>query len=221
LNNIEKNLYFGTLKPGMESLTLHAVNTDLNMKKRNFISPLVLLSGLFFVMLAVSCGKEGDAGPQGPDGPAGPPGPKGDAGSGSVIYSEWLDVPFKPDTIHLAGGKIDTIGYYAIIDAPKLTLALLSKADVKVYINTNDATDPVIHHLPYFSSFTGLTIQVTTYTKMIELYSNADVGTVIANGKKYQQYRYMIVPGDVTARSASPVNWLDYAAVKVYLGLKD
>ena len=190
------------------------------MKRHNLISPLVLLSGLFFVMFMVSCGKEGAAGPEGPEGPAGPAGPKGDAGSGAVIYSEWLDVPFKADTIHLAGGKIDTIGYYATIDAPKLTLALLSKADVKVYINTNDATDPAIYPLPYFS-LSGLSIQVLAYAQKIELYSNADVGTVFANGKKYQQYRYMIVPGDVTARSASPVNWSDYAAVQVYLGLKD
>ncbi|SIN84797.1 hypothetical protein SAMN04488055_1741 [Chitinophaga niabensis] len=168
-------------------------------------------------MFMISCGKEGAAGPEGP---AGPVGPKGDAGSGSVIYSAWLDVSFKADTIHLANGTIDTVGFYTTIDAPKLTLALLSKADVKVYVNTNDASDPEIYPLPY-NAISGLYISVMAYTQKIQLYSNADVGTVSANGKKYQQYRYMIVPGDVTARSASPVNWSDYAAVQVYLGLKD
>lgn len=194
------------------------------MKRRNLISPLVLLSGLFFVMLFASCSKDGAAGPAGPEGPAGPKGdtgPKGDAGSADVIYSAWLDVPFKADTIHLAGGKIDTVGYYAQINVPKLTLALLSTADVKVYINTNDASDPAIYPLPYYSVYNGLNIQVQAYAQTIELYSNGDLGTKSVNGKKYQQYRYMIVPGNVLSRSANPVDWSDYAAVKVYLGLKD
>jgi hypothetical protein len=200
------------------------------MKRLNLISPLVLLSGLFFVMFMISCGKDGSDGPAGPTGPTGPTGapgpagPKGDAGSGSgsgnVIYSEWLDVSFKADTLHLANGKIDTIGFYAIIDAPKLTVELLGTADVKAYINTSDASDPVIYPLPYFAA-SGLNIRMTVYKQTIELYSNADVGTVITNGKKYQQYRYMIVPGNVEARSAAPVNWSDYTAVKAYLGLKD
>lgn len=204
----------------MESLTLHAANTNFNMKRHNLISPLVLLSGFFFVMLMISCGKEGGAGPEGPAGPAGPQGPKGDAGSGNIIYSAWLDVPFKPDTIHKANGTIDTIGFYSVIDVPKLTLALLSTADVKIYINTNDVSDPVIYSLPY-NSASGLYIQSTAYTQKIELYSNGDLSTVAQNGKKYQQYRYMIVPGNVLGRSGTSVNWSDYAAVKVYLGLKD
>ena len=112
------------------------------MKRRNLASLLVLLSGLFFIFLMTSCSKDGSDGPQGP---AGPVGPKGDAGSGDVIYSAWLDVPFKPDTVHTAGGTIDTVGYYATIDVPKLTLELLNTADVQVYINSNDASDPTIY----------------------------------------------------------------------------
>lgn len=184
------------------------------MKRRNLISPLVLLSGLLLVMFMTSCGKDGSPGP------AGPAGPKGDTGSGTVIYSDWLDVPFAPDTIHTSGGSIDTIGYYAIIDAPKLTKELLSTADVKVYINTDDVSDPLIYPLPYYAA-SGIYIDVKAYTQKIELYSNADVSTVSANGKKYQQYRYMIVPGNTQARSAAAVNWSDYAEVKAYLGLKD
>ncbi|MBO9682899.1 MAG: hypothetical protein J7502_09575 [Flavisolibacter sp.] len=190
------------------------------IKRRNLISPLVLLSGLFFVMFMLSCGKEGPAGADGPAGPAGPPGPKGDGVAGGVIYSDWLDVPFKPDTVHKAGGKIDTIGYYANIDAPKLTKTMLSTADLKVYINSSDATDPQIYSLPY-SAKSGLYIQVTAVEKVISLYSNGDVGTVTANGKKYQQYRYMIVPGNTAANSAPEVKWPEYETVKAYLKLND
>ncbi|MBO9154120.1 hypothetical protein ACFOTA_18030 [Chitinophaga sp. GCM10012297] len=193
------------------------------MKRSDFISPLVLLSGLFFVMCLISCGKDGAVGPQGPagpPGPAGPEGPRGDNTSGTVIYSGWLDVPFEPDTVHLAGGGIDTIGYFSVIDAPKLTQELLSTADVKVYINANEISDPVIYPLPY-NAPSGLYIQFSAYAQEISLYSNGDLSTVVSNGKKYQQFRYMIVPGNTLGRSAAAVNWSDYAAVKVYLGLKD
>jgi len=168
-------------------------------------------------MFMASCGKDGA---DGAVGPAGPPGPKGDEGSNGVIYSAWLDVRFEPDTVHLAGGGIDTVGYYAVIDVPKLTPALLGTADVKAYINANDASDPTIYPLPYNGS-SGLYIQFMAYTQKIELYSNDDLSTYFNNGKKYQQYRYMIVPGNAQARSAATVNWSDYAAVKAHLGLKD
>jgi hypothetical protein len=183
-------------------------------------SPFALLSGLFLVLMMVSCGKDGDAGPAGPQGNPGPAGPKGDPATGTVLYSGWLDVPFKPDTIHTAGGGIDTIGYYADIDAPKLTTALLGTADVKVYINANHTADPQIYPLPY-NAQSGLNIEFSAYTQVIQLYSNADLSTVTVNGKKYQQYRYMIVPGNGAAKSSAQVNWADYAAVKAYLGLND
>lgn len=181
------------------------------MERPNLIS--LLLTGLSLVMFTVSCSKDGA------DGPAGPAGPKGDAGT-DVIYSSWLDVAFKADTVHLAGGGIDTIGYYATINVPKLTSALLGTADVKAYINSSDASDPVIYALPY-SAINGLFIEFSAYTQNIQIYSNADLTTYSRNGKKYYQFRYMIVPGNAQARSAVSVNWSDYAAVKAYFGLKD
>jgi hypothetical protein len=185
------------------------------MRRFSFSTPLALLTGLFFVMFMISCGKDGKDGAVGPVGPAGP---KGD--SGSVIYSAWLDVSYLPDTIHTSGGGVDTTGYYATIDAPKLTLALLNTADVKVFINTNDASDPLIYPLPY-NGISGVNIEVSAYVQKIQLYSNADLSTTTTNGKKYQQYRYMIIPGNASARNSAQVNWSDYASVKAYLGLKD
>jgi hypothetical protein len=171
-------------------------------------------------MFMISCGKDGDDGLQGPAGPAGPAGPKGDDGT-TVIYSDWLDVRFLPDTIHTAGGTVDTIGYYAAIDVPKLTPALLGTADVKVYLNGADVSDPVIYSLPYrFTS--GLYVDVVASNQAIELYSNSDLSSVFDNtGKKVLQFRYMIVPGNTHARSAAAVSWSNYAEVKEYLGLKD
>ncbi|HTI92602.1 MAG TPA: collagen-like protein [Puia sp.] len=190
--------------------------------KRLCLSPLVL-SGLFLVIFIISCGKQGATGPAGATGatgPAGPAGPKGDSSAGTVIYSDWMDVNFLPDTIIRAGGKIDTIGYYAIISVPKLTTAMLNNSDVKVYINTSDITNPLIYPLPY-SGTSGLNIELSAYAQNIQLYSNGQVSTVTSNGKKIQQYRYMIVPGNTKASTGSNVKWSDYTAVKGYLGLND
>lgn len=166
---------------------------------------------LFFVVFMISCGKQGATGPAGP---------KGDSASGSVIYSDWLDVTYQADTIHSSQGKIDTIGYYAAIAVPKLTKAMLSTVDVKVYINTSDTSNPVIYPLPYNGS-SGLYIDISAYTQSIQLYSNGQVGTTLSNGKKIQQYRYMIVPGNSEVKTTNSVKWSDYTSVKTYLGLKD
>lgn len=80
-------------------------------------------------------GQKGDKGDPGANGPGGPAGPKGDTGTVNVIYSNWLDVAYKPDTVHRAGGKIDTLGYYANIAAPKLTTSILNTGELKIYIN--------------------------------------------------------------------------------------
>jgi hypothetical protein len=185
------------------------------MKRHKFFSPAAMLSVFFVsVMIMIACGKEGAQGPEGPAGPAGP------GGAGNIIYSTWLDVPFKPDTVHRSGGRIDTVGWYSTIDAPKLTAALVSTADVKAYINARETADPLIYPLPY-NGANGLYIELSAYATKLDLYSNGNMSTFTSNGKKYQQYRYMIVPGNITARSADPVNWSDYAEVKAYLGLKD
>lgn len=194
------------------------------MKKHLLITPLVVLSVLFFLTAMASCsndGADGAQGIEGPQGAEGPAGPKGDDGSSNVIYSEWLDVAFKADTMHLSGGGIDTIGFYAKINVPKLTKELLSTADVKTYINSKTTADPVIYSLPYRSD-NGLYIDVYSRTESIEIYSNADISTVVTNkGEKIQQYRYMIVPGSIKAKSHSVTNWSDYNQVKKHLGLKD
>lgn len=187
---------------------------------------------LAFALLAVSCGKDGDTGPkgdtgaqgpQGPQGPAGPTGPQGPAGggSGTVIYSDWLDVAFKPDTIHTSGGGIDTTGYFADIDVAKLDENMLATGEIKIYLNGFNATDPEVIPLPYYDVYSNLNINARFYKNLISLYSNGDISTVQdRNGVKYQQYRYVLIPGNVEARKAG-IDWNDYVQVKAYLGLEN
>jgi hypothetical protein len=182
---------------------------------------------LAFTLLTVSCGKDGDTGPQGEQGPAGPTGPQGPGGpagpegSANVIYSEWLDVAYDADTIHLASGVIDTIGYFASIEVPKLDLDMLGNGEIKVYLNGFSAADPAVIPLPYYSVYTNLSITPTFYVNEIALYSNGDISTVLDNqGTKYQQYRYVLIPGGEAARKAK-IDWNNYEEVKKYLGLKN
>src|SRR5262245_16082641 len=101
--------------------------------KLSLFSMLILLISATFLMNA--CSKDGSAGPAGATGGKGDKGEKGDPGApgtSGIIYSNWLDVKFDADTVHMAGGRIDTIGYFAVIDAPKLTQEALTTADVRV-----------------------------------------------------------------------------------------
>ncbi len=179
---------------------------------------LLLLAALAFV----SCSKSGDAGPAGAAGPAGPAGPsgpaggKGDPGTANVIYSGWLDVGFVKDS---PPPNIDTT-YYASLDAPKLDKNILTTGVVKVYVNLNNADDPVIMSLPYFDG--GLLINMVSYVGGIDISSNGNVGTLIdQNNVKYQQYRYVLIPGGAAARQSAGIDWNDYKQVKQYLKLKD
>lgn len=198
------------------------------MKLKSLFPAAMLLMATSF--LVASCGKDGSQGPAGPAGAQGPAGTngtngtngaKGDPGTANVIYSAWTDVSFLPDTLHTSGGGIDTIGYYANIDAPKLTQDILTSGDMHVYVNINTADDPTVVPLPYADE-TGVVIRYVAFLNTFQIYSNIDPSTVQDNaGVKYQQYRYVLVPGGTAARVKNAVDWSNYAAVKAYLGLKN
>ncbi|QEH40942.1 hypothetical protein [Chitinophaga sp. XS-30] len=181
----------------------------------------VLLMGA--MVSIASCGKDGDTGPQGeqgPPGPTGPPGPggaQGDPGTANVIYSGWLDVVFEPVT-NDAG---DTLAFSAVITAPKLTQEILNSGEIKVYINWGTATQSQIDPLPQADPFFGTYITTTFSLTEIFMLANFDASTFTEDGAKYQQYRYILIPGGTTARTSKSVDWNNYKEVQAYLGLKD
>ncbi|SDG72695.1 collagen-like triple helix repeat-containing protein [Chitinophaga filiformis] len=182
------------------------------------------------ICLFGACGKDGAAGPKGDTGatgPAGPAGPKGadgeDATSG-IIYSDWLDVEYEAvteDTDTDGNGKLDTIFFGAHIEAEKLTDEILSTGDIKVFINTYSEAEKDIAPLPYTNPFSGASINASYSLKLITLIANGPFNTVTDNGVKYQQYRYVLIPGGTEARKAAGIDWNDYKQVKAYLHLKD
>jgi hypothetical protein len=191
--------------------------------KRNYPQLFVVLFAI--TLLLSNCGKKGDPGAQGPAGqngtagPAGPAGPKGDAGTANVIYSDWLDVAFLPDTVH-NGSAVDTVGFHSIISAPKLDMDILTKGEMKIYVNLNSAADPAISVLPYFDVYTNIQITPTFLLQNIRLDSNIDPGTVTENGTKYLQYRYILIPGGTKA-ARKMVDFNNYNEVKKFYGLRD
>lgn len=200
------------------------------MKFKNFLNP-------FTVLLAISvfftCCKKGDTGPAGATGPAGPagaagaagtPGAKGDPGTANVIYSAWLDVGYGMDTIQ-NGAIIDTI-YIGTIAATKLTSAILNTGEIKVYLNLGNATDQHVVSLPHTDLVLSGVRKTATITphfflSEIDLLSNVNAGTLTDGTLKYRQYRYVLIPGGVTARMTQKVDFDNYQQVKDYYKIPD
>ena len=198
--------------------------------KRLLKQSVYLLLLLGASVLYVACSKDGPAGPAGPEGPAGangapgpagPAGPQGEPGTANVIYSEWLNVPFEADTFTNNQGVLDTIGFYATIDAPKLTAEVLNQGEIKVYVNFGSLDQPNVMPLPWYDVYFNLNIMVNLEVGAIHLYSNGDVGTQNQDGTLVGQYRYILIPGAEAARMSKAINWNNYAAVKAYLKLKN
>lgn len=197
------------------------------MKQKLFSMPYFLV--IAAIMLLVSC-KKGDTGPAGPQGPAGtagtpgsagPAGPAGPAGTANVVYSEWLTVAFNAQT--------DPARYSANITAPKLVDSILTKGEIKVYLNYGTAASADVVPLPIFDPIyytPALTLYPDFVVGKIVLTSNRNMGTFNnASGEKVYQYRYILIPGGTTAGRAATggktIDWNNYKEVQAYLGLKD
>jgi hypothetical protein len=176
---------------------------------------------LAIVVVIAACSKEGDTGPAGSPGAQGPPGtggaagPAGPAGTANVIYSSWIDTAkFYPDTITI-GSILDTLGYFAHLSVPKLTLDILNKGEIKVYVNAGTTADPIIFPLPFDNG--SIFMDVLFSLNDIEIRSNVDLTGVVP-------FRYVLIPGGTAARpgpNGKTIDWNNYKEVQQYLGLKD
>ena len=182
------------------------------MKKVKLLLPYSLCVAL--AMFLFSCAKDGVDGKDGingTNGTNGAPGAQGPPGTANVIYSAWIDtINFKPDTV-MTGAVIDTVGYFANLNVPKLDLTILNTGEIKVYFNLGDATNPAVFPLPYNDG--SIFIDPVYLLNRIQLYSNAELDGL--------PVRYVLIPGGTTARSAKSINWNNYAEVQKYLGLTD
>ncbi len=181
---------------------------------------------LFSALLLVTACKKGDTGPagekgdkgdKGDAGATGAAGKNGTSGSANIVYSPWLDVTFN---------AVDT-SYEGSIDAPKIVDSIIQKGEVKVFWNINTSSAPNIVALPFQDNglITGakdfFVFPIITAGKIFveSTYNISTQASPQDPNVKLFQFRYMIIPGAVAARSA--VNWNDYKQVQAYLGLKD
>ena len=178
---------------------------------------------VFSAILLVTACKKGDTGPagekgdKGDAGAAGATGAAGKAGSANVIYSPWIDVTFS---------QVDT-SFEASIDAPKIVDSIIQKGEVKVFWNLGSAASAGIVALPYQDNgiilgAKDLFVFPIIQTGKIFIESTYNVSTRPSSADpntKVWQYRYVIIPGGVAARTAT--DWNDYKQVQQYLGLKD
>jgi hypothetical protein len=167
---------------------------------KHVFSVLSVACVAFFAVLVTSTStgcKKGDTGP------------KGDTGNANVVYSGWLDVSY--DAVTNQAG--DTIYYFeSTIPAPKLTDSILTKGDVRVFINLGTAAQPEIVPLPYgnliFPYAKRGTIDLQAFVNGADTYTQG--------GQKFQQYRYVLISGSVPARIAT-----DYQSLKERYNIPD
>ncbi|CAG5008404.1 hypothetical protein DYBT9275_04259 [Dyadobacter sp. CECT 9275] len=178
----------------------------------------------------ISCkGKDGAVGPagaKGDPGAQGTAGAKGETGTANVIYSEWLAIP--------APAANTPVRKNFSFMAPKITQEIVDKGHVYGYLK--HSTGAVVP-LPYASSYTYTSTgeQAGSYLNTIlvglgGISLNQDwltPGTVqpaFANATGivggYVNFRYVIIPGGVSARVAS-LDYTDYEAVKKFYNLPD
>jgi len=165
---------------------------------KHVFSVLSIASVAFFTLFLsttnVSC-KKGDTGP------------KGDTGNANVAYSAWLNVQYAQQVPQPG----DTF-YTATITAPKITDSVVSKGDVRVYVNTGTSAAPEIVSLPLS------TIIIPFISKgKIDLQAADNYSTVTSTG--LYSYRYVIIQGSAPARMN--VNLNDYNTVKRLYNIPD
>ncbi len=185
---------------------------------------------LAITFLAVSCTKEGPEGPAGaqgpqgptgatgatggtgatgPQGPAGPTGPQGPAGSANVIYGAWATEPanWGADTVVSSLGGVNAKRF--IVSTASLTQAILDQGVILCYIKSGvTSQNPVA--LPYtLYSSTAANTQRLDYRAAVGkvIYflffpNNAYVPIGVTNFNSGAQFRYILIPGGVSGRTA-------------------
>jgi hypothetical protein len=183
------------------------------MKRTDY---LLMLAIAFMMLVASSCGKNGNPGPQGPIGPTGTTGaagPTGATGTANVIYSDWFTPASYAQTT-----VFGTIHFDADKAAPKITQAILDSGTVVVYGKLDGYTQTIwptnqVGQLPIAITYmNGTTQNIDTWSSLItlgnvriDLASSSNAYGAISNA---HQFRYVIIPGGVhTLGSINPKNY--------------
>jgi hypothetical protein len=141
-------------------------------------------------------------------------GSNGAPGTANVIYSGWNYATNFRDT------TADNTDLHAgDLSAPKLTSAILNSGTVQVYFTFGGG----VYTLPY-TSYAGGKLNTMSYWPRLGHFIitrfTADNSNSVALSTLLQ-YRYVIIPGGITADAAKHVNLNDYEAVRKYYRIAD
>jgi hypothetical protein len=161
-------------------------------------------------------GPQGEQGPQGPEGPQGEQGEQGEPGTANVIYSEWTSFVLDNWTASLTFFGQTRREYP--ITVMKIDQSILDNGTVMVYVRfsgTNTRIQPLPLISPILSSAREqvLNFHLRLGLIHIEFYNlidrTLDPGRIGAGN----HYRYVIIPGGISAVKSASLNMNDYERV--------
>ncbi|WP_257668534.1 hypothetical protein [Parapedobacter tibetensis] len=139
---------------------------------------------------------------QGATGPQGPAGPQGPTGTANVIYSPWTALTFSSIPV----------GYHRFWSVPGITAANVNSIMVMVYWKSPSG---YVNPLPYETT-TGERIHFSISTSY-SLYLVSELNLVVTG---YNEFRYVIIPGGISATAnLSTADLMHYDRVAAALGL--
>ena len=188
------------------------------------------------LMLGVGCADDGAQGPAGPAGPVGPAGPTGATGAPNVIYGSW----FKPAAYDVAT-VYSVTNFTHTVEVPEITEEIINSGVVLVYAklhgyNTSLWPTDQVGLLPITLGYVqGPTLwdtwsATTSVDKLkITFVNSGNIYTLISN---QHQFRYVIIPGGVSASGGRVVDQLNaddlarlqtmpYAEAMAFLGIPE
>lgn len=177
---------------------------------------MVLGSGL------MGCeGPEGPTGPQGPQGEQGTQGPQGEEGTANVIYSDWTS--FDSANWSEAYTQFGQMRRDYPIDESAIDEEIMASGTVMVYVRIPGNTGDTIFVLPWVLHITKglqqmLNFEIHPGQIVINFFDLVDDSVDPGTFGDNVEYRYIIIPGGTSAKTAFP-DFNDYYAVMEYYGI--
>lgn len=135
-----------------------------------------LLAVATIIMIAVISCSKGATGPAGPVGPAGPD---------SVVYSSWISLAFKYNTVNKE--------YEDTLTAPSVTKRILDSGIILTYVNFPETNG--VYHVVAVSSLSSV---------FLEDYTIGKINIIASSDYSGMPYRYVTIPGSMkTGNGAS------------------
>jgi hypothetical protein len=178
-------------------------------------------ASLLFVVLAVGCeGPEGPPGQQGEQGEQGEQGIQGPPGTANVIYSDWteFDLANWSDSYTFFGQMRRDYP----VTVSQIDEDIIDMGTVMVYVRFSGATEKVFALpaiLPLGPGDNVLEFYLEVGSIVLSMHNVPDSSLDPGTFGTGNHFRYIIIPGGVSATKATMPDLNDYYAVMAYYGI--